>query len=292
MPKYTEYRYHLAALFTVVVWGATFVSTKVLIANSLTPAEIFLVRFALAYVCILPFARGRLRAANLRDEGLLAAAGVSGGSLYFLTENIALEYAPASNVSLIVCTAPVWTALVLSLVYRSERMTRRQIAGSVLAFAGMALVVLNGRFVLHLSPRGDLLALAAALLWMIYSLAIKRIGGRYPALFITRKVFFYGLVTILPVFAFRPFAVEWEVLAHPAVWGNLLFLGVVASGLCYVLWNAAMHRLGAVRTTNYIYINPLVTIVVAALTIGERITPAALAGAALILYGMWRAEKN
>lgn len=256
------------------------------------PAEIFLVRFALAYVCILPFARGRLRAANLRDEGLLAAAGVSGGSLYFLTENIALEYAPASNVSLIVCTAPVWTALVLSLVYRNERMTRRQIAGSVLAFAGMALVVLNGRFVLHLSPRGDLLALAAALLWMIYSLAIKHIGGRYPALFITRKVFFYGLVTILPVFAFRPFAVEWEVLARPAVWGNLLFLGVVASGLCYVLWNAAMHRLGAVRTTNYIYINPLVTIVVAALAIGERITPAALAGAALILYGMWRAEKN
>lgn len=292
MLKSTQYGYHLAALFTVAVWGATFVSTKVLIAHSLAPAEIFLLRFAMAYVCILPFARGRLLAANLRDEGLLAAAGVSGGSLYFLTENIALEYAPASNVSLIVCTAPVWTALVLSLIYRSERMTRRQIAGSVLAFAGMVLVVLNGRFVLRLSPRGDLLALAAALLWMIYSLAIKRIGGRYPALFITRKVFFYGLVTILPVFAVRPFSVEWEMLAHPAVWGNLLFLGVVASGLCYVLWNAAMHRLGAVRTTNYIYINPLVTIVVAALAIGERITPAALAGAALILYGMWRAEKN
>ena len=108
MTKYPEYRYHLAALFAVAVWGATFVSTKVLIANSLTPAEIFVLRFALAYVCILPFARGRLLAANLRDELLLAAAGLSGGSLYFLTENIALEYAPASNVSLIVCTAPVW----------------------------------------------------------------------------------------------------------------------------------------------------------------------------------------
>ena len=77
MIKYTEYKYHLAALFTVTVWGATFVSTKVLIANSLTPAEIFLLRFAMAYVCILPFARGRMWAANLRDELLLAAAGRS-----------------------------------------------------------------------------------------------------------------------------------------------------------------------------------------------------------------------
>ena len=127
MTKYSEYKYHIAALFTVTVWGATFVSTKVLIANSLTPAEIFFLRFAMAYVCIWPFARKRLWAANLRDELLLAAAGLSGGSLYFLTENIALEYAPASNVSLIVCTAPVWTAVLLSLLYRSERMTRRQI---------------------------------------------------------------------------------------------------------------------------------------------------------------------
>lgn len=127
---------------------------------------------------------------------------------------------------------------------------------------------------------------------MVYSLVIKRIGGRYPAVFITRKVFFYGLLTILPVFVFQPFSITSEVLARPAVWGNLLFLGIVASMLCYVLWNAAMHRLGAVRTTNYIYFNPLVTIITAALCIGERITFAALAGAALILYGMWRAERG
>ena len=279
MIKYTEYKYHLAALFSVAVWGATFVSTKVLIANSLTPAEIFLLRFAMAYLCILPLSGRRLWASGWRDELTLSVAGITGGSLYFLTENMALEYAPASNVSLIVCTAPVWTAVLLSLLYRGERMTRRQAAGSALAFAGMVLVVLNGRFVLRLSPRGDMPALSAALLC-------------YPAVFITRKVFFYGLLTILPVFVFQPFSITSEVLARPAVWGNLLFLGIVASMLCYVLWNAAMHRLGAVRTTNYIYFNPLVTIITAAACIGERITPAALAGAALILYGMWRAERG
>lgn len=322
MQRISEYKYHLAALFAVTVWGATFVSTKVLIANSLTPAEIFFLRFAMAYICIWPLSarqkgagaaetdpqkganatqrpqrtkkqrQNLLWAGNIRDELALAAAGITGGSFYFLAENMALEYAPASNVSLLVCTAPVWTAVLLSLLYRNERMSRRQISGSVFAFAGMVLVVLNGHFVLRLSPRGDLLALAAALLWMFYSLIIKRIGGNYPAIFITRKIFFYGLLTILPVFLVQPPAFDFAVLVRPVVWGNLVFLGVVASMLCYVLWNAAMHRLGAVRTTNYIYLNPLVTIVTAALFIGEQITLAALAGAALILYGMWRAEKN
>ena len=130
MIKYTEYKYHLAALFSVAVWGATFVSTKVLIANSLTPAEIFLLRFAMAYICIWPLSGRRLWASGWRDELTLSVAGITGGSLYFLTENMALEYAPASNVSLIVCTAPVWTAVVMSLFYRGERMSRRQIAGS------------------------------------------------------------------------------------------------------------------------------------------------------------------
>ena len=286
------YRYHIAALFSVIVWGATFVSTKVLIAHGLTPAEIFLIRFAMAYLCILPLARGRLWSDTLRDEAMLLAAGICGGSFYFLTENMALEFAPASNVSLIVCTAPLWTALAMSLVDRHERMSRRAAIGSLLAFAGMVLVVLNGRFVLRLSPRGDLLAFAAAWLWVFYSMAVKRLAGRYPALFITRKVFFYGLLTILPLFAFRPFAATIETLSRPVVWGNLLFLGLIASMLCYLLWNAAMRRLGAVRTTNYIYLNPLVTMLTAALFINERITPVALLGAALILYGMWLAERS
>ncbi len=292
MARLSEYRYHLAALFTVSVWGATFVSTKALIAAGLTPAEIFLMRFALGYLCILPLAPRRLRAENRRDEAAFAAAGVCGGALYFLLENVALEYAPASNVSLLVCTAPVWTALAAGRADRGERMTRRQAAGAALAAAGMALVVLNGRFVLHISPAGDLLALAAALSWMGYSLVIKRLGARYPASFIARKVFFYGMATILPVFAFRPFAATGELLARPVVWANLLFLGVVASGFCYALWNAVMRRLGAVRATNYIFFNPLVTMLTAALCIGERITAPALAGAAMILCGMWHAERR
>lgn len=135
--------------------------------------------------------------------------------------------------------------------------------GSALAFAGMVLVVLNGRFVLRLSPGATCWHCRRRCCGWSIRWSSNASGGRYPAVFITRKVFFYGLLTILPVFVFQPFSITSEVLARPAVWGNLLFLGIVASMLCYVLWNAAMHRLGAVRTTNYIYFNPLVTIITA-----------------------------
>ncbi len=187
MIKYTEYKYHLAALFTVTVWGATFVSTKVLIANSLTPAEIFLLRFAMAYVCILPFAAG---ACGPRPARRTAAGGrgLSGGSLYFLTENMALEYAPASNVSLIVCTAPVWTAVVLSLSIAASGCR----GGSSRLGAGIRGHGARGAQRAFRAPplaAGDMLALSAAMLWMVYSLVIKRLGGRYPAVFITRKSF-------------------------------------------------------------------------------------------------------
>ena len=285
-------KYHLYALFAVTVWGATFVSTKVLIGFGLSPAEIFLIRFLMAYICLLPFAKGKLWADSWQDELRFAGVGITGGSLYFLAENMALEYAPASNVSLIVCSAPVWTALLLALLYRNERMNARQIWGSVVAFLGMVLVVLNGRFVLQIAPKGDLLALVAAWLWVLYSLIIKQIGHRYKALFITRKTFFYGLLTILPWFLHESFTVDWATLLQPLVAGNLLFLGVVASMLCYLVWAVAMRELGAVRATNYIYLNPLITILTAAICIAERITPIALLGAGLILYGMWRAERN
>ena len=285
-------RYHLYALFAVTVWGATFVSTKVLIGFGLSPAEIFLIRFLMAYICLLPFAKGKLWADSWQDELRFAGVGITGGSLYFLAENMALEYAPASNVSLIVCSAPVWTALLLALLYRNERMNGRQIWGSMVAFLGLVLVVLNGRFVLQIAPKGDLLAFAAAWLWVLYSLIIKQIGHRYKALFITRKTFFYGLLTILPWFLYEPFEVDWATLLQPLVAGNLLFLGVVASMLCYLVWAVAMRELGAVRATNYIYLNPLITILTAAICIAERITPIALLGAGLILYGMWRAERN
>jgi drug/metabolite transporter (DMT)-like permease len=282
---------HIVAFITVAIWGTTFVSTKVLINNGLTPAQIFMYRFLLAYISIWMISPKRLLSNNIRDELIFLALGVTGGSLYFMTENEALCHSTASNVSLIVCICPLLTTLLLGLFYHSERLSKVQWLGSLIACCGMALVVLNGHFVLHLSPLGDTLAFSAALCWAFYSLLIKRVSAFYSSVFITRKVFFYGLITIVPYFVFVPQMPSIHLLTSMPVLANLLFLGLIASMLCFLIWNWCITRLGAVHATNYIYFNPLMTIIVARLVLNERITVYIAAGAALIIIGMYLAER-
>ena len=283
--------YHLIALLIVIVWGTTFVSTKVLLFHGLTPKDIFFLRFVLAYAGIWLFGQRQLWADNLKDEFLLLLLGITGGSLYFIAENTALEITQASNVALLVCTAPILTAIFSRLFLKSEKINRYLWYGSLLAFTGVVFVAFNGRFLLQINPLGDLLSILAALSWAFYTILLKRLGNRYPVLFITRKVFFYGVLTLLPLFLYKPLHVDTEVLIQPVVWGNLLYLGIVASLLCYFLWNMAVKKLGAVRTTTYVYVIPLVTLLTSVIVINETITPVTVAGAMLILAGVALAER-
>ena len=276
-----------------LIWGETFISTKILISNGLRPADIFVFRFVLAYALIWIISPKRLWCRSLKDELTMLLLGISGGSLYFLTENTALKYSTASNVGILVCSAPMLTALVLSAFYKDERISMRQVAGSLVAFVGMALVVLNGELVLHLNPLGDALAVGAALTWAFYSLFMKSVSGKYSMRFITRKVFGYGLLTILPYFVFvEPLQIDRSILSSPVVWGNLLYLALVASMLCFVLWNWALKRLGTVRATNIIFIQSFFTMIASAVVLSERITIMAIAGTVVLILGMiWATKK-
>ena len=177
---------HFLAFITVAIWGSTFVFTKMLLLNGLSPAQIFTLRFLIAYLLLLAFElitkreSFQLFSQSWRDELTMFLLGISGGSLYFLTENAAMLYTTATNTSLIVCSCPLFAMLLVALVYhKSERFTSIQVIGSMLACLGMAVVVINGRFVLHLSPLGDMLAFGACLCWAIYSLLMKYVTERY-----------------------------------------------------------------------------------------------------------------
>ena len=282
--------YHLIVLFTVIVWGTTFVSTKILLANELSPVDIFFYRFLLAYTSIWFLGQKKLFANNLKDELLFMLTGITGGSLYFITENTALGITLASNVALLVCTAPILTTIFSRWFLKTEKLNRYLWHGSLLALTGVAFISFNGRFILQINPLGDLLCLIAALSWALYTILLKHLESRYSTLLITRKVFFYGIITLLPLFILKPLHTDATILMQPVVWGNLLFLGIVASLLCYLLWNTAVKKLGAVRTTNYVYLIPLVTLLTSAIVIDETITWIALAGALLILAGVALAE--
>lgn len=289
-----KFLYHILAVVTVSIWGTTFVSTKVLLHHGLTPDVIFTLRFILAYGLLWVLCpRLGLGCKSLGDELRMAGLGITGGSLYFLTENAALTYAPAANVSLLVCTTPLLTILLMRLAYKkSEPLSRHTVGGSLLALAGVALVVLNGHFALRLNPRGDVLALSASLLWALYTLLLRSVEGKYRNLLITRKVFGYGLLTILPYLMWHRPALTVEMFSTPAVWGNLLFLGIVASLVCYATWNAVVRNLGASFSSNYLYLNPLAATLAASLVLNEQITPTAAVGACMILAGIALARKH
>ena len=284
--------YHLIAILVVAIWGLTFISTKVLINHGLTPQEIFFYRFLIAYLGIWVISPKRLFAGNWKDELWLMAGGLFGGSLYFFTENTALGITQASNVAFIICTAPLLTTILSLLFYKSEKATKGLVYGSILALIGVGLVVFNGSFVLKLSPVGDLLTLLAALSWAFYSLVIKKMTGRYPTVFITCKIFFYGVLTILPAFLLHPLQPDLDILLKPIVLSNLLFLAVLASLICYVLWNVVLKQLGTVRASNYIYLNPLVTMVASVIILHEQITWITLLGAGCIIFGVYQAERK
>lgn len=284
---------YMAAFVVVAIWSETFVSSKILLERGLLPADIFVMRFVLAYLLIWIGSPKRLFANSLADEMRMLLLGLTGGSLYFLAENSALSYSTASNVAIIVCGAPVITAILLSYFYDEEKMSIRQILGSVVAFVGMILVIFNGEVMLRLNPKGDALAFSAALVWGIYSLIMKNVSPKYSTVFITRKVFAYGLLTILPYFFFvHPLNLDMTVLSQPVVWGNLLYLSIVASLLCFVTWNWCLTAIGTVKTTNLIYCQPFFTMLVAYMVLDERITWMAILGTAILTIGMMLAEKR
>lgn len=283
--------YHLLAILTVCVWGTTFVSTKVLLYEGLSPAEIFFFRFLLAYVGFwLLWPREKRFCRSLRDELLMFVAGVSGGSLYFYTENTALCYTGAGSVSVIVCLAPLLTALLAAGRNPGHRIPVRLWTGSVFAFGGVALMLRSDSgFASRSHLAGGLLAFSAAFLWAIYQTVVKPLSSRYGTLMLTRKVFGYGLLSSLFPALYDMRATTSEKLVHPVVCWNLLFLGAVASLLCYISWNKTVERLGPVVSANYIYLNPLITCLFSYIFLQEHLTLSMLAGAGLILVGVYMA---
>lgn len=294
--------WHLLAIVTVIFWGTSFVSTKVLIGHEFSAIQIFFIRFATTYLMLLIANHKKFRSDSWKDELKFALGGFTGCTTYFWAENSALTLSPSSNVSLIVCTNPLMIMIVGGLLYKAERLNRRQILGSIITFLGAALVVLNGKFILKLSPLGDLLAFGAAISWVIYAFSTQKTREKYSTSFAIRKVFFYGVLTSLPLFILdcvgipgsslfeTAHRIPWEAFREPVVIGNFLCLCIFSNLFGYLIWNKVMMKLGTVLASNYIFAIPLITMITAVITIGEYISPMAIAGAAAIVAGMILAE--
>jgi drug/metabolite transporter (DMT)-like permease len=282
---------HFAALFTITIWGTTYISTKILLKD-FSPVEIMLFRFIIGLIALFIVYPHFFKPKPLKQELLFASAGLCGVTLYFLLQNIALDYTFASNVGIIVSIAPMLTVL-LAWKFEKEHLKISFFVGFAAAMAGIVLVVLNGDLVLKLNPLGDILAALAALVWAIYSIIMKKISSyKYNTIQITRRVFIYGLAFIIPVLFIFNANLDLSRFAHIQNLFNIFYLGLGASALCFVSWNWSIKILGAVKTNLYIYLNPVISIVTAAIILHEGITPMAVAGTALTLAGLYISQRK
>ena len=277
---------HIIALGTVTVWGVTFVSTKVLL-ESFAPVEILLLRFFLGFLAFCLMSPHLLQLKERKHELYFIAAGATGTFLYYLLENVALTYATAGNIGVTVSTAPLFTAIIATVLGREWALTPRFLIGFAMAIAGIVLI--GGQDVsTEGAGFGDLLAIGAALSWGVYSnvlVSLDRLG--YETVATTKRIFAWGLLFIAvacPFMGADPAHVA--ALTNPVNWGNFLFLGLVACALCFVTWGMSVKLLGASTASVYIYLSPVITVVASALVLGETLTPLILLGIVLVLGGL------
>ena len=282
----------LAALFTIIIWGTTFISTKVLLTD-FKPVEILFFRFVMGFAVLFLVCPHRMKGVGRRQELTFVLAGLCGICLYYLLENIALTYTMASNVGVIISVAPFFTAILSRLFLKSEGKLRANFfIGFVVAMAGVALISFNGSK-LELNPMGDLLAVLAAFVWACYSILTRKISSfGYPVILTTRRTFFYGILFMAPALFLFDFEVRLERFADMTYLLNILYLGLGASALCFVTWNLAVKVLGAVKTSVYIYMVPVITVVTSVLILKEPVTWVSIMGTVLAVAGLFLSEYN
>ncbi|MGG0837006.1 DMT family transporter [Bacillus paralicheniformis] len=281
---------HLAAVITIIIWGTTFVSTKVLLED-FPPVNILFYRFLIGLIVLIMVHPHVLTFRSWRQEALFAGAGLCGVTLYFLLENIALTLTYASNAGMIVAVIPMITAVLAHFFLSGERLEPRFFIGFAAAFTGLALIFFNGQIMLKLNPLGDILAAASAFVWAAYAILMKKISTfGYHTIQCTQRIFLYGLLFMVPALFLFDFRFDASPFASPANWLNILFLGAGASALCFVTWNWSVGVLGAVKTSAYIYMVPVITIAASVVILQEKLTWVAFCGGALTLAGLYISE--
>ena len=279
---------HIFTFTTITIWSVAFVSNKALLAY-ISPIENMILRFAIAYLLLL-LLYPHFNSFRLKDEFRFFILGFLGIFVYFLLENFALKYTQATNVGLYMGAIPLFTAIFAHFLTKDERLNRNVVIGFLVAIFGIALILLDGvGFKVRL--KGDILAILAATVFALYSVVLKLAPKGYHYIVITRKSFFYGILLMLLYFLLSGKAFHFQALKISVVWINILFLGLLSSGLAFILWQQGIERIGAMYASNYIYLVPLITAVTGIVALDEKLTLKMVVGAFLILVGLSIAQR-
>lgn len=286
----------LEAIFSVVVWGGTFIATKIALKEA-SPATIVWLRFSMGVVILGATVVLRKQFAwPEKSEWLyFALLGFIGVTFHQWLQATGLQTAKATTTAWIVATTPVFIAI-LGWFALKEKLGWIQIGGIVLAAFGVLLIVSKGNipalFAGQEGTFGDVLIFISALNWAVYTILSRRELARHPA---ARMMFFVMLLgwlfTNIWIFGFGPGLSEISQLTSSG-WGAVLILGIFGSGLAYIAYYDALQALPASQLGAFLNIEPLVTALLAAVMIGENITIISLIGGAIIIFGVWLVNKK
>lgn len=297
---------YLLATVTVIIWGITFVCTKSLLQD-FSALEILFFRFIIAYIGLWIMNPKSEKIAK-KDNLLFCFAGLSGVVLYQFSENIAINFTTASNVSVIVSICPLFTAIIAQIFLKEKHITPFFILGFIISIIGVFFVSLNGNIQLKINPKGDLLALFAGICWGFYSLFVSMINKKeYNLICSTRRIFLFAVIFMIPLMIIGNnisnitansdlinsmnvnlnFSENIQRFKNFLNVGNLLFLGLLASGFCFSSWNKACKLVGTVKISFGLYLIPVVTIIFAFFTLKEKISLMGLLGAILTITGLF-----
>ena len=278
---------HILAAFTIAVWGTTFIATKILLED-FTPLEIMVFRTILGFVGLFIIYPKIFKWTNWKDELYMFIASLSGLTIYQLLENIAIDYTQASNVSIITSCAAFFTAICSKIFLKDEKVTRLFYIGFIVSMIGVVFVSLNGGMSLNIFPIGDFISLLAAILWGAYGVAVKLVSkSNYNPIQLTRRIMFYAMIAFIPMALINGSDLSLARFANAENLLLTLFLGIIASSICFLTWNMAVDHLGAVKSGLYVYFNPVVTIIFGIIILNEKLTIWGIIGTILIFIGLY-----
>jgi drug/metabolite transporter (DMT)-like permease len=279
----------------VIFWGVSFVATKVALED-VEPVTVVWLRFAIGVgmLGIAVLARRQRKKMLHSDIGYFALLGFLGITFHQWLQSTGLQTAQATTTAWIVATTPIFMALLGWLLLR-ESLNAAQILGITLAALGVILVVSNGDFSTLVGGQfgapGDLLVLISAPNWAVFSVLSRRGLQRYAAAQMVFYIMVFGLLFTTVLFLLGPGFADIANLSTRG-WAAIVFLGVFCSGLAYIFWYDGLEALPVAQVGAFVYLEPFITVVFAALFLKEPLLLSSVLGGITILIGVWLVQKK
>ncbi len=292
--------YHIFLWSTVIFWGLSFVATSVII-EQIPPIMTAMIRFFIAWIVLIFLTKGHKPYGSLKNRLLCGFWGIS---LYFIFENLALNFTSPTNVALIISTIPMFNLVYLKL-FSSAKISRKNIIGSMIAFLGVSIVIIGDQLRFEVSPLGDILTICAVIAWIMYTHYLIEIEKKNSessqknnflrTLSVTKSITFWGLILLIPPSVFEFVYAENNFLAQlkdVKIIISLLYLGVLCSSVAYYFWNESLKHLGARKTTNSLFTIPVITALAQAFVLKDIPHITTIIGGTLIITGLFYSENK